>query len=56
MLTVSHYVISEIRSIFSDRRQILEAKKRHSTQNGSILQLQSDLHFFAKVMFFLLFI
>ena len=56
MLTVSHYVISEIRSIFSDLRQIPEVKKRHSKQNGSILHLQSDLHFFAKVMFFLFFI
>ena len=56
MLAVSHYVISEILSIFSDRRQIPEAKKRHSKQNGSILQLQSDLHCFAKVTIFLFFI
>jgi len=56
MLSVPHHVISEIRNIFSDRRQIPEAKKRHSKQNGSILQLQSDLHFFAKVTFFLYFI
>ena len=54
MLAVSHYVISEIRSIFSERLQMPEAKKRHSKQSGSTLQLQSELHFCAKIMFYLL--
>jgi hypothetical protein len=56
MLAVSHFVNPEIRNTFSDRRQIPEAKKRHSKQNGSILQFQSDLHLFAKFTFFLFFI